>query len=559
MDSVLQFDKGVSRYLKRAAALCEKEEYLGALKFLFSAKALEPDNVDVIAALGDVYADMSALELSNKYWFEFMDKAPKERQSVAYEELAINYFYLDNYWASSYYFHKKLSVDGFISKEGLSQEIIDFFSGEEIKRTAYRIVYPFDKADYTFEIKQAKHAIALGGFEEGASFLEKIPLERRDEETAGELAVCYFMSDRLDEAEEVCRQSLEQNGPTVTAFCNLSTVYDMKEDFDNSEHYYQKALEVRKGDTSEAYKIATCAIEREDHKTASECLKTILEDRPFEHAMRFFYGLALANLGDLIGAERELSKAHLIDPEDYAINFHLNYVKNMLDGGGDYLNLTPFKYVKDIPETLTEQWKKKIKTLIKTPEKISSAIKKKEWKEILEWGLKSTDSEFMRDCAFVLSSAFTPYSKGVIFKAMLSPEGREELKRVLIYVTLVNGVKDKFGVVAGGFYLKVKPRKLLCERDKIFGGLYLSAYALCMSKMAFFDVESLDKIAKNCDKIYKKFKGEITDSDATNEDIAALILSECKFKKYSDDFSVLRIFSVTKDKLTALKKTLKGE
>ena len=94
---------------------------------LLSARNIDPENLGVITDIADLYADTGLLELSNKFWFLYLNKAPKEKRALAYEELAINYFYLENFWASSYYFHQKLSVDGFISKEGLSQEIIDFF------------------------------------------------------------------------------------------------------------------------------------------------------------------------------------------------------------------------------------------------------------------------------------------------------------------------------------------------------------------------------------------------------------------------------------------------
>jgi len=296
-EKVLRFDN-VSTYLKIADERAEKEDFFGALGFLLSAKSLAPENLKVTVALADLYSDMGLLELSNRFWFEYLDKAPKENYAMAYEELAINYFYLDNFWASGYYFHKKLEIDGYVSKEGLSQEIIDFFSGEEQRKGAYRIAYPFDRADYSYQLKKAKHAIALGGFEEGDKILSSIPEECLDENTAGDLAVCKFMSDKLDEAEDVCRASLERHGVNVTAFCNLSTVYDMKEDFDNSDYYYRKALEIRKGEQGEAYKIATCAIEREDHQTVLDCLNTILIDRPYELAMRFFYGLAFVNIGN---------------------------------------------------------------------------------------------------------------------------------------------------------------------------------------------------------------------------------------------------------------------
>ena len=80
-----------------------------------------------------------------------------------------------------------------------------------------------------------------------------------------------------------------------------------------------------------------------------------------------------------------------------------------------------------------------------------------------------------------------------------------------------------------------------------------------MSRVAFWEVEELDKVAKSANNIYKKFSGKITDSEVTNEELAALILSECKFKKFARDKEIMQIFSVKKSKLELLKKLLRGE
>ncbi len=557
MSKVILLDKNVKPYRKIADGFAEKENFLRALEFLLSAKNIS-FNLDVIVDIADVYADMGLLELSNKFWYIYMDKAPKDKVSVAYEELAINYFYLDNYLASSYYFHQKLSTDGYINKEGLAQEILDFFSGEELKRTAYRVVYPYDKADYSFDKKRAKRAISVGAFAEASAILKSIPEECRDEETSGDLAISLFMNDEFDEAETVCRNSLSQHGENVTAYSNLSTIFDMKEDIDNSEFYYRKALSVRKGERGEVYKIATCSIEREDHVTVKECLEKIVKERPYELVMRFFLGLSLANLGDFIGAEEQLKFAYKLNPEDIVVKQYLDIVIATNEGKNVIDNLLPFKYVKELPKVIEKKWKKKIRETAKNHEKMSSAIKSSTFKQMLSWGLFNSDGAVMRDCAFILSTVYSPYCRGVIYDALINPEGGEELKRLLTYILILKGEKEKFGLVAGSFYLKFKPRKLECEK-KPDGGLYLSSYALCVSRIIFNDVDDLDKLATACDKVYKSLSEKLTPDELNNEEVGALILSEGKLKRLSDDNAVMRFFDVKKDKLNKLKELIKGE
>ncbi len=557
MGQVVEFIKDEKRYIKLAEERAEKGDLYRALDFLFCAKSIN-FSLDVIATIADVYADMGLLELSNKYWFYFMDKAPRERVAIAYEELAINYFYLDNYWASSFYFHKKLDEDGHISKEGLDKEIIDFFSGEEMRKHAYRLVYPFERADYSYNLKLAKHFLAIGAFDEAKRQLSDIPSVVRSEEASGELALARYMSEDLDGAERACRESIEKDGDNVTALCHLSTIYSMRKDEDNAEYYYQKALSVRKGDKGECYNIATCAIERNDHLVARKCLEEILEDRPFEITMRFFYAVALLNLGEYEKAHKELKKTYRANPDDLIVYYYLQLAKRLVGGDTSEEKLFPLKYEKELPKRAVKKFETVIKKLVDAPLKIVSELKKEEVRKIVEWGLCLGQEQTARQCAFILSVDNSKYSKDLIKSTLMNSEVKEEVKRVLIYLLIASGDKEKFGVTAGNFYIKIRPKRLVCEKLED-GSFYLATYALCMARIAFWEVDNLDVVAKTTDRIYKKFSGVISSAEVSNEELAGLVISECKFSSVKSNKDVTKLFEISLNKLTKLQKLLKGE
>ena len=550
-EKILQLDKNAERCKKLADARLEKNDYLGALGFLFSS--LESKIMpETIMAIADVYADMGLLDLSNRYWYKYMFYAPKDKVSVAYEELAINYFYMDNLFASGHFFRKKLEVDGYISKENIDKEVIDFFSGEEYKRHAYRVVYPYDKADFTLEIKNSKRAIALGAFDEAAKMLSEVPEECRDEEIAGDLAVASFMNDDLDGAEKECRRSIKAHGETVTAYCNLSTVYDMKEDADKSEYYYQKALACEKGEQGEAYKLATCAIAREDHITVKRCLETILKDRPEEINMRFFYGINLLNLGEYEKALETFKRAYRTDPFDIIIKYYIDLAISLVSGEGDKNKLLPLKYVKEIPQKIADKWSRKIKELVKSPLKIPMAIKKKETRDILYWGMCYGEEAEMRASVFLLSLIEPKGYTKMVQNVLIDPDIKDTLKRLLIYSMIVKGHRAKTAVVGGGYYVEFTPANVDASKDS--NPLYFTAYALCMSKMVFYEVEDFEKIAKFSNEVYKRLKDTVTSAEATNEEVAGLIVTLCEFEKYGTIDCVAEIFGTTVKNIKRLKK-----
>ena len=557
MEKILQFTKDHNRYRKLALERADGGDLTGALSLLYTAKSIKED-YEVVMDIADVYADMGLLELSNKYWYKYMDIAPKEKVSVAYEELAINFFYMDNYLASSFYFHLKITTDGQITKEGLSPEIIDFFSGEEFKRDGYRVVYPYNLANYNLETKRSKHALAIGAFEEAKKSLSVIPDERKTEEISGDLAVAYFMTDDLDGAEKVCRDSLKLHGDNLTAYCNLSTVYDMREDFDNADYYYKKALENEKGDKGEEYKLATCAIERLDHPTVKRCLEKILEERPHELTMRFFYGLTYLNLGNYQRAVDELAKAYRLNPDDLITEYYLKLAKEFEAGRGDD-NIFPLEYVKELPKKVQKDYSEKINSLAERQLKIKQEMKKADVFNMVKWGLFYGEEQTARSAVYLLATIFTQESKKVLLDALMEPDFSGEIKRTIMFVLLMKGYRRKFGLVTSNFCVKVRPRKLLLERvEDAYTAQYVGAYALCLVRAVFFDADCTDKIAHVTDKIFVKLKDKISPSDVTDDELGALILSECKFKWCKTDGEIVRLFGIDKQKLEYLKGLLKG-
>lgn len=551
---ILNFEKNEDRYLRLADKCIEREDFSGALAYLFNALNLNR-KPDTLMDIADLYSRMGLYELSNKYWFYYIELAPKDKVSVAYEELAINFFYMDDFLTSSFYLHQKLAVDGFLSKEGMDKEMIDFFSGEEMKKNAYYVAYPFDKADYSYTVKRAKRALSSGNYLEAVKLFKSIPVECLDEDSAGDLSVSYLMNDEPDTAIAVARDSLAKFGENLTAYCNLSNAYDFKEDFQKSEYYYQKALSVAKGEKNEEFKLATCAIERDDHITVKKCLEKILTERKYEATMQFFYGLSQLNLGEFDGARKTLSSVYRIDPTDKVFKFYAEYAEKLSNGGSrEYL---PVKYLKNLPQCLVENYEKKLDALSVVTNKKAVNLRKEEFKNIVEWGLYSAE-ETARKSVFVLACDYSPYAKKLLKEYLMDSEGLTPIKQVIVYALTVNGLKEKLNIVDRNFFFSIKPKKLRFESDKSCE-LYVCAYALAFSRMAFLGVENLDALAKAINGIYAKFFDKLGKGDVTIEELASLAVYLCRFPRFQTEKEIMRVFEITKEKLIQLANLYKGE
>ena len=131
------------------------------------------------------------------------------------------------------------------------------------------------------------------------------------------------------------------------------------------------------------------------------------------------------------------------------------------------------------------------------------------------------------------------------------PEVGETEKRLMIYLLSLCGYKGKVGVAFGVLFQSYQAKKLACEKD-LDNPRFLTAYALCMSKYVFSDVEDIERIAKVTDKIYFALKDQL-DESVTIEELACLITIECEFKNHND---LNRVCSKFNAQVTSVKRLI---
>lgn len=545
-----------SLYIKKAISKREEGKFLESLGFLFTAYKIQPKNCDIIAEIARTYAEMELLDVSCKYWFLYLEYASEDKLGVAYEELGKNYYNMENMWASGYYFHLKLTSDGYISRESLSEELLEFLSNETDNSSKYYIAYPYDRADYSSKINLGKKAFTSGDFKRASAIFSSIPKECMDEDANGDFALSYFLQQDEDSAIDVCRQSLKENGETVTAYCNLSTLYFAKEDEEKSRYYYQKAISIRNQNVDDDYKILTCATNLCDHKTVASCLHKILKEREYDPFLNFLYGCALANTGAYLEAFNAYKKTCLIAPENRLFLYCLNSVERILNGEKDIDKFLPVKYDLTYPDKISRAYKKAIHNAV--IEDSVSLVKSKQFLDVLYWGVRSKDDATFKKSSAILALSENKKIKDFLYGLLLDPSFADDRKRHLVFTLILCAKRNNFGIVAGNCYLKVKLRKLLFENAED-GNLFLSAYATCIAKAVFLGIDNFDKIGFSINKIYKRFAKVILFGEFLPEEVAALAFYMSDYKHFNDLKKVCKIFNVSKKRIKDFAIVLKDE
>jgi tetratricopeptide (TPR) repeat protein len=334
-------------------------------------------------------------------------------------------------------------------------------------------------------------------------------------------------------------------------------LYHAKGDKEKSAYYYEQALRVYTGKMEECYKLVTCAMEQADHKTAYDCLERILEERTYDVTMSFFHALSLANMGKYQESASAFSKIHRIYPNDKIVKYYAQYTLALAEERQEK-NLFPVSYVKELPPSIVKAYKKKISELYSDPKKGITQAKRKDVQSILEWGLVQEDDEYSKNTVFILSNCNTKWAEQTLLNALMDIDVSAPTKRAIITVLVLSGYKDKLDIIANDFYTNFKPKKLVCE-NKIDGDVFIAAYAICLSRIAYWNVDIYDKIAFSINKIYKKLGGEAYIIGLTPEEIGAIAVCMTKEEKFTNPDFVCKYFDVREEIVKEYLGKIKGD
>ena len=558
MAKVYEFKAKKDIYLNLADKKAEKGDFIGALSMLFRALDAPDFQPEIYGDIADIYADMELYELSNKYWFKYLGAVSKEMTGTAYEELGINYFCLQNYFVSGYYFHKKVCTDGFISEDGPTEEMMEMFSETFNNKKAYRIVYPFDKADYSFEINNAKRALVNGDYAQAIRLYSEVPKGcRQYGEASKELAIVRFLTGEVDKAIELTKSSIEEEGETTALLCNLSSMYKQKKDDDKSAYYYNRAKEIYDGDKEGMYKLSTNALEQGDTETAIIYLKQVTEERPYEINLNFLYSLALANQGEYKKALSVMRKLCILKPQDTVYLYYLSLFSELIDGK-NHDDIMPFEYIDDLPKAERIKRTRRIDQIFSLDiSKLPQKLKDQKIIELLSWGIEHGNERTIKKCVYILTQTDSLKAVKLLKEKLIDPEVSDEVKRAIIFMLVLSGQIKKIPAVVKDFYMTIRPRELPCKKSSD-GAVFYAGYALCLSRIIFGEANEFDKVAFATDRVYKRLAHVIGD-EYDKETLAALIVSESKLEKLPSEADVCALFGTTVEKLKTLKTIYSGE
>jgi tetratricopeptide (TPR) repeat protein len=229
-------------------------------------------------------------------------------------------------------------------------------NGEYIQVGLTPGAYRFIASKVGYQASFVDHRVTVGG----ATRVPEITLKTSDEVAKEEgrptaelrekftRAVELTNSNRLDEAEALFEEILEETPEIPEVHQNLGHIHAQREDWSSAEASYLKALELRPGDRDATTGLTLVYMESGQEQKAQELVNRAAGENPEDANAQFNRGVFLMNSGDSVAAVSAFEAALASDSTMADAHYYLGTVLVGLDRASEavqhlktYLSMDP--------------------------------------------------------------------------------------------------------------------------------------------------------------------------------------------------------------------------
>ncbi len=443
-NNVLSFKQPAEFYIKKAEKHIDAGNFLEALQLYRNLVGMEPDNVEYLLFIAQIYSEIGLFNESNDMIHKIMRQGHTPTECLF--ALGCNYLGLNKFETADSYFLEYLKND----PEG--EFALDI---EDIWETYYdddedELLSVLDYEDIAKNISKGKDLMdnceykkAILCFEE---VLNQAPLMHH---AANNLALCFYFEGRTNDAIEVSQKVLSHRPGNIHAHCNLAMFYSKTHNPALSRHL--KALENSKDlEPHDMHKVALTYCELHYHDKAYKWFTNILAFQPYDVRILHFCGLSAYNCGFYGKAHDCFIRILQIDPANSVAAYYKNIAQTAKETGGDrvleYVYQVPFDEIKRRMKYLRECLKEKDESLTKKWN--NDAL----FASILLWGLNHGD-DYIKKIALEIISVFSDARAEEIFRDfILKSNESDDLKNdVFLYLNNMNAKEPYIALIKGDF------------------------------------------------------------------------------------------------------------
>lgn len=303
--------------LRRVHLLCFKERYKEAYDLLKQLERIEPDDTDVLYALGVVY---SALEQPRRA-IQYYHKAAADgyELGVIYGNIADEYVKMDQREEARNYYRRALRVNpndehslyelaNCYEDDGLNDKWIHFFSRFVQEHPYSKVAWYCLGEGYTAEGLYEKSTDA---------YQYAIAIDPDFYYAYMQLAACYHALGQMDKAVSTLHDATEHTQDKAFVFFRIGEIFRFQNNPVTANVYYQKALKEDPYYAEAWSAMSMCYASMREYNAAIDAAKRAVKIEPESAMYLTTLALIYSDSGDFDNAERifECAKPYYSDFE----------------------------------------------------------------------------------------------------------------------------------------------------------------------------------------------------------------------------------------------------
>lgn len=447
-NNILNFNQPAAFFIKKAEKHIDAGNFIEALQLYRQALGMEPDNIEYLLSIAQIYSEMGLFAESNDVLLKIAKYGNTPTECLF--ALGCNYMGMQNYALADEAFEQYLSID----PEGeFAEDIDDLFeilddddegilqdvNRDLILDEAYKGKQSLDKGDYKTAIHHLENAVNRDSLMYPAM---------------NNLALSYYFDGQKSKAIELAKKVLEVQPANLHACCNLAFFYSDMGERAIAENYISKIEGVSDIEPEEMHKLALTYCELGQHEKAYKWFTKIISYQPYDTRLLHFCGLAAYNNGLFSEASEYFLKILKIDPDNSLAAYYKNKAETAKKSGSskklEYVYQVQFDEIKLRVKYLNDCLKQKDGMLV---EKWQGD---EYFRSIIYWGLYYGD-EYIKKIVMEIMCMFTDRNVEEEFRNfLLKSTETDEIKNDIFMCLKRIGAKEPYVAYIKGAIVEVR-------------------------------------------------------------------------------------------------------
>ncbi len=450
-NKILSFNQPAEFFIKKAEKHIDAGNFLEALALYRCVLGMEPENVDYLLSVAQIYSEMGLYAESNDVLLKIAKYGSTPTECLF--ALGCNYMGLKNYELADEAFEQYLAVDPEGEYAEDIDELFDIMDEEDFEEEGS--LHDISRRMMYEEAYEGKQCLDSGDYKNAIKHLEKV-VRRSDTmySAMNNLALSYFFEGRKEEAVELSKRVLSSQRLNLHACCNLALFYSDMNDHANAAVNLEKLNGMTDIEPEDMHKVALTYCELGYHQKAYQMFLKIVAFQPYDIRILHFCGLAAYNCAQYAESLSYFVKILKIDPSNSLAQYYKLRAEDAKSGGSH----KEFEYVYQVQ---FEEIKRRISYLNECLKQKDGSLKDK-WKKdeffksIIFWGLHYGD-EYIKKIVLEIMSMFSDAKVEDAFRDfLLKSSETDDIKNDIFMYLKKMGAKEPYVAYIKGAIAEVR-------------------------------------------------------------------------------------------------------